>query len=93
MEVKQFNIEQEFQKYCQRSKLDLDNCSTAQVIETRRAFYGAIGQFLFYLKTDLAEVSEEEGVAELEGIWRQIAQFWERQAGRYSGGVINKIGE
>lgn len=91
--IKEFNIEQEFQKYCRRSKLDLDNCPTAQVIETRRAFYGAIGQFLFYLKVDLSEASEDDGVDELERVWKQVADFWERQAGKYSGGVASKIGE
>lgn len=86
-----FNIEQEFQKYCSRSKLDLDNCPTAQVIETRRAFYGAIGQLLFYLKNDLSEVSDDDGVAELESIWKQVATFWDRQAGKYSDGVENRL--
>lgn len=79
---KGFLVEEQFQLYCKRSKLDLDNCSTTQVIETRRAFYGAVGQLLVFLNGELAERSEDEGVAELERIWEQVRAFWQRQGGK-----------
>lgn len=80
--MKQFNIEKEFQAYCQRLRLDLDTCSPVQVIETRRAFYGAVAQLLVYLRNDLAEESEDDAVVELERILEQARVFWDRQGGR-----------
>jgi hypothetical protein len=78
--TKRFDIENEFQVYCERSKLNLDTCSPIQVVEMRRTFYGAVGQFLFYLKLDLADATEDDGVVELERVQKQVAAFWKRQA-------------
>lgn len=74
-----FNIEKEFQLYCERSRLNLDTCPPVQGIETRRAFYGAVGQLLIYLRDDLAAEAEDDCVAELGRIFKQVASFWERQ--------------
>lgn len=79
--MNQFNIEKEFQTYGERCRLNLDTCSPTQVIETRRAFYGAIAQFIVYLRDDLANESEDDAVAELERIWEQVGAFWTRQGG------------
>jgi hypothetical protein len=79
--VKGFIIEEQFQSYCKRSQLNLDACPPMQVIEMRRTFYGAVGQLLVYLRDDLAEESEEDGVTALEQIWQQVMSFWQRQGG------------
>lgn len=79
---KGFFVEEQFQAYCKRCRLDLDTASPVQVIETRRAFYGAVGQLLVFLKGELADQSEDDGVAELERIWEQVRVFWERQGGK-----------
>lgn len=78
---KQFNPEAEFQEYCKRVRLDLENCSPTQVIETRRAFYAGIGNLLVFLREDLSTLDEEDGVAELDRIWNKVGAFWKRQAG------------
>jgi hypothetical protein len=76
----EFNIEAEFQAYCKRVRLDLDTCHPAQVIETRRAFFAAIGQLLVFMRDDLSQLSEDDGVAELERMHDQVKAFWTRQA-------------
>lgn len=77
--VKGFIVEEQFQEYCRRCQLDLDACSPTQAIEMRRTFYGAVGQLLIYLRDDLADGSEDDGVVELERIWQQVHTFWLRQ--------------
>ncbi len=76
-----FNIEAEFQAYCNRVGLDLDSCSPVQVIETRRAFYAALGQLLVFLRDDLSSLSEDDGVVELQRLHEEVGAFWKRQAG------------
>lgn len=76
----QFNIEAEFQKYCTMVRLDTDNCSPTQVIETRRAFYAGISQILMFLKNDLTGLPADEGIDELERITGLCGAFWKRQA-------------
>jgi hypothetical protein len=77
--IRGFVIEEEFQAYCKRCRLDLDTCSPVQAIEMRRVFYGAVGQLLVYLRDDLAAESQDDGVTELERIWQQVKMFWDRQ--------------
>lgn len=76
-----FNIEQEFKNYCDRVKLDTDNCPPVQVIETRRAFYAGVTSLLVFMRNDIAEQPEDDGVAALELVWSDLQRFWERQAG------------
>lgn len=75
-----FNCESEFQQYCERVKLDLDTCHPVQVIETRRAFLAGVAQMLVFLRDGISQLSEDECVAELERINKQVQTFWERQA-------------
>ncbi|MGE0294916.1 MAG: hypothetical protein AB7P97_21425 [Hyphomonadaceae bacterium] len=87
----EYKIESRFQQYCVLAQLDLDNCPTAQVIETRRAFYAGVGSVMLFLRNEVNHLSDEEIVAECNRILASIGAFWKRQAGQSSGGVTNGL--
>ena len=70
-----YDIEAQFLKYCEMSNLPLDKMHAVQLVETRRAFYGAGGQMLLLLRDGVSELQEMVGVVICERMLNQIELF------------------
>jgi hypothetical protein len=75
-----FSVENQFQLYCQRVKLKRTKVSETQWRETKRAFYGAVGQFLLMFRDELSELSEDDGVEVMQPLLEETGAFWTAEA-------------
>ena len=74
-----FSVENQFQLYCQRVKLKRSAVSETQWVETKRAFFGAVGQFLLMFRDELSELSEDDGVEVTQKMLDETGEFWKGQ--------------
>lgn len=74
-----FELESMYQDYLRLVGLDENKMPKDQRRETKRAWYGAAGQFIFKLRDEVAMLSEDEGVKALQSMTDQIAKFWNSQ--------------
>jgi len=75
--VDQFNLEYQWSLYLQRTGQNEKTMSRIQFGETKRAFYGAISQFLLILRDDISKLKDEEqAVNALENMLTQAHEFW-----------------
>lgn len=79
---KEFKIEEMFDKYLELVKLDKRKMPSYQLRETRRAFFGAIGQLLIVQRDELTLLTEDESVEVLESFIKQVTDFWLSERGR-----------
>jgi hypothetical protein len=80
--TEKFDIEFQFLEYVRRGELNLETAPPIQVIETRRAFYGAVGQMLILLRDDVSELPDDEAVTVLQKMLAQVLEFWTRETNR-----------
>lgn len=76
---REFNIEIQFADYLNRvypGKL----LPMQQMIEIKRAFYGAWGMLLVVLRDNIGEMEENEALDALEAMQNQIEAFWTSQS-------------
>lgn len=77
--LKDFNVENQFYLYLKRVKLDPNKIPATQLKETKRAFFGAVGQFLLLLRDDLTGIPEEQAIEALDAMFSQVLDFWIRE--------------
>ena len=78
----QFNLEHQFKLYLQRVGLPHLDVRGIQYRETKRAFFGACGQMLDLMRSDVADLPEENAIIILEDMWNQVGNFWLKQNGK-----------
>lgn len=74
-----FDLEHQYQLYLKRMALNELLMPPQQQIETKRAFFGACGQMLMILQHDLPELSDQEGYEKLEGMIKQVGNYFINQ--------------
>lgn len=83
------DINKTFREYCERVGLDIATAPTAQVIETRRAFFAGVGQLLVWFRTEMSD-DEDVAVVEMQKAWDDVEAFWKRQvAGQYGSEIVS----
>lgn len=75
-----FSVENQFQLYCQRVKLKRANVTDTQWLETKRAFFGAVGQFLLMFRDEIAELEEDDAVEVMQKLLVETGDWWKRGA-------------
>lgn len=66
-------------KYCELSGLPEEKMHRVQRIETKRAYYGAIGQLLVVLVEMADNTDEDESTEILDNLTEQVRDFWETE--------------
>lgn len=72
-------MERQWQLYCQRVKLPEEKMHPIQRQETKRAFFGALGQILISLRDDVGQYDEDKGVAIMQQMMDEVEKFWQKQ--------------
>lgn len=78
------DIEWQWRQYLKRVELDERTMSPQQRTELRRAFYGAVGQMLAFITFQLPKLTDEQGLIVLEGMFSQVATFWDKEVNRHN---------
>ncbi|WP_348814085.1 hypothetical protein [Flavobacterium maritimum] len=73
--MNKINLEKEFKFYLQMVGLDPNKISDVQLQETKRAFYGGLGQ-MWKIVISMGEMPDENCDAVFSDIDDQIAIFW-----------------
>lgn len=71
-----FKIEKQFDLYLERVGLRKKDMSLIQLQETKRAFFGGVGQILILLRDDLSLLPDDVGADMLQDMIRQTKIFW-----------------
>lgn len=74
--MSKFNIENQYKLYLKRMNLNEDKMPKTQIIETKRAFYGAFGQLLMLLQNDITSLSDEQALKTLDNMINQVGHFF-----------------
>lgn len=74
--MKKIDLEEQYQLYLGRVALREATMHPEQKIQLRQTFFGAIGQFLILLETEVADMEEMEAVECLENCKDQVAQYF-----------------
>jgi hypothetical protein len=74
-----FKVEHQFTLYLQRAGVSREILPPVQYTETRRAFYGAAGQFFFLLTQDIAALPGASYIPVLNNIRDEIQEFWNKE--------------
>ena len=73
-----YNLDAQFAFYLKKVNLDPKAISQTQLVETKRAFFGACGQMLM-LMGNLGTMSENDAYDTTHDLLEQVGKFWERQ--------------
>jgi hypothetical protein len=74
--MEKFNIELQYQLYLKRVGLSEETMHEAQKIQLKQTFFGAFGQFLVLLESEIADLDEDKAVEVLEGFKTQVANYF-----------------
>lgn len=72
-------IEFMFNQYLMMVKLDRLDKNGIQYKETKRAYYGAIGQLLLIQRDELTQLSDNEAADTLESLLKETTDYWSDQ--------------
>lgn len=72
-------IEEMYQQYLKLVNLKEANMIDAQRIETKRAFFGAIGMMLVTERDQIALLPDMEAVYALDKIWDEVSSFYAKE--------------
>lgn len=78
-----FDLETQFQNYLDKMGLKVTEMPLEQHQETKRAFFGAWGQFLVLLSNDVPELEEDEAVDQLKKMNEEVRRFWLLESHRH----------
>lgn len=72
-------IEFMFNQYLMMTALDKLDKNSIQYKETKRAYYGAIGQLLLIQRDELTQLTDNEAADTLESLLSETTEFWSQQ--------------
>jgi hypothetical protein len=74
--MEKFSLEYQYQLYLKRIGLSELSMHPEQKIQTKQAFFGAIGQILLLLRDDMYECTEDEAVQIMEKMTNEVTQYF-----------------
>jgi len=74
--MEKFNLEYQYQLYLKRVALSEETMHPEQKIQTRQAFYGAVGQILILLRDDAGQLPEDEAMKIFESLMNQVSKYF-----------------
>ncbi len=69
------SVEHMYQVYLEKVNLDESKMHPVQKEETKRAFYGALGQMVIFMD-NVADLPEEEGATAIIDFRKEVSEFW-----------------
>lgn len=77
--LEQFNIEQMWLRYLNLMGLKLHAMHPDQLRETKRAFFGAVGQTIVLFTQELPDLTDNEGIEVVDALMTQVANYFDQQ--------------
>ncbi|WP_026730183.1 hypothetical protein [Flavobacterium denitrificans] len=74
--MEKYTIEHQYQLYLKRVGLSEETMHEDQRIQLRQTFFGAFGQFILFLETDIANMEENNAVEVLESFKTEVANYY-----------------
>lgn len=71
-----FNIQNQYLKYLNRVKLNVNTMHPVQKIQVKQAFYGAVGQMLILMRDEIGTLPEDKAVLVFEDMLNQVGEYW-----------------
>lgn len=71
-----FNIQNQYLKYLNRVKLNVNTMHLVQKVQVKQAFYGAVGQMLILMRDDIGALDEAKAIAVFEDMLNQVGEYW-----------------
>jgi len=79
MDIKdKFDIEQQYQFYLNKVKLNEETMHPAQRVETRRAFYGAWSQLIFLVRDEMAVFPDNIRQGIITRMINELSVYWNK---------------
>lgn len=73
------DVQKTFDKYMKLTFKGTDEISENQYTEMRKAFFAGIGIFQTLLMTIASKMTEEDSVAILDDIYKEVNAFWSKE--------------
>lgn len=74
-----FSLEKQFDFYLEKAGFDKSEMNPVQLIETKKAFFGACGQMLIMFRDGIAAIEDEyAAVLQMEDLLKQVSKFWQQ---------------
>lgn len=70
------SIEEQYQNYLKKVKLDEKDMAPEQKSQLRTTFYAACGQMLLYLRDEVGQKTELEAMKEMQGLVQEAADYF-----------------
>ena len=77
--AKILTVAEQFELYLDRIDMSKSRMHPVQYIETRRAFFGGVGQILNSARDDVTKLPDEEGAMVFENWWQECVDFWDKE--------------
>lgn len=72
----QFDLETQWDLYLGLIRMKEEDMHPIQLQETKRAFFGGIGQLLVLLRDTMGDLEEGQAINHLESMFNQVNDFW-----------------
>ena len=74
--MEKYNLEYQYQLFLKRMALTEATMHEQQKVQLRQTFFGAIGQFLILMQTDIADLEEDKAVEVFQSLENQVADYF-----------------
>lgn len=78
-----FLITDAFDDYLKLVKLDKRKMPPHQIAETKKAFFGAVGQLIIFFQEGLTKMPEDQAIAAMADLTEQVRSFWSDEMKKY----------
>ena len=76
------SLEWQWQQYLKRAGVNEKDLMPVQRQEMKRAFIGACGQMLIFMRDDLTQLPDYAAAMTLQDLLNQVANFWTAEVNR-----------
>lgn len=73
------DIEKQYQQYLKLINLDEKNMIPEQRLQTKQAFYGAIGRILWLMRDVIPKKTQFQQLKDREDLWNQLNVYWQQR--------------
>ena len=74
--MEKYNLEYQYQLFLKRMALTEATMHEQQKRQLKQTFFGAIGQFLILMQTDIADLEEDKAVEVFQSLENQVTDYF-----------------
>jgi hypothetical protein len=70
------NIDQQFENYLSRMKLDKSKLNQVQYDEMKKSFFAGASAMLMLFRIEIPDLPEDKAMVAMEKLWQEAQFFW-----------------